>query len=646
MLRLITLAGFAFVLLLFGVFAIVLVIALVQGPKLRRRHRLASEPGGPGGLPRQGAMPVEPVQSVEAAPRACPVCAAELPGDTPQGLCPKCLMQCVLSDAEPAPPEEEPVRTTPYPTPPTAPAPADLAAHFPDLEILELLGLGGMGAVYKARQRKLDRLVALKVLPPEWGRDPAFAERFAREARALARLSHPQVVGVHDFGEAGGHYYLLMEYVDGGSLRELQADGRLQPPQALAIVGQVCDALQYAHEQGVVHRDIKPENILLDRQGRVKIADFGLAKLLRRSRSEYTLTSAGQVMGTLDYMAPEQRTCPQAVDHRADIYSLGVVFYEMLTGELPLGRFAPPSHNTAVDARIDDVIFRALEHEPDRRYQRISAVKVDIEAIVRDDNLPVEPARRQPVRSFFLSMFSLVAPRSALRRGREDDAAARRPPPALPSPRQVPSRPPEPSEHLRKLRRLLAAVAVFCGGLGLVTFAIWNNKSDWGPRGATPYEQDSQPEGLLIGDPDELRATLQLSDRQLEKVKQILAGANREYLELEQRHTSRRVSQGTHLLVTIDRFPEEVNQLEERVWAKLDSVFVDNFTKDKAKKQLPARGVLFAFGGQTTKIEIWRDDLWYYWKVTPGDRADAIEEGNGTQLPRRYQRFWQGGPTR
>ena len=140
-----------------------------------------------------------------------------------------------------------------------------------------------MGAVYQARQLKLDRLVAIKILPPEWGRDPAFAERFAREARALARLNHPQIVGVHDFGEAGGLYYLIMEFVDGVNLRQLLRAGQLQPRQALAIVPQVCDALQYAHEEGIVHRDIKPENILLDKRGRVKIADFGLAKLMRRS---------------------------------------------------------------------------------------------------------------------------------------------------------------------------------------------------------------------------------------------------------------------------------------------------------------------------------------------------------------------------
>jgi tRNA A-37 threonylcarbamoyl transferase component Bud32 len=299
------------------------------------------------------------------------------------GLCPRCLLQGALSRPSPTPPPAEPALTAGFVGASSAPAPADLAALFPQLEILELIGQGGMGAVYKARQPKLDRLVAIKILPAEWGRDPAFAERFAREARALARLNHPQIVAVHDFGEAGGFPFLIMEYVDGVNLRQLLQSGRLEPAQALAIVPQLCDALQYAHEEGIVHRDIKPENILLDRRGRVKIADFGLAKLTRRSVAEFTLTGSRQVMGTLDYMAPEQRTNPQDVDHRADIYALGVVLYEMLTGELPLGRFAPPSQRAEVDPRLDEVVFRALEREPGRRYQRISEVKTDVEAVAR-----------------------------------------------------------------------------------------------------------------------------------------------------------------------------------------------------------------------------------------------------------------------
>jgi predicted Ser/Thr protein kinase len=327
--------------------------------------------------------------------RVCPDCQSPLAGDEPDGLCPRCLLGSGLRLAEESPPFLD-VTTTP-PGAFAAPSPADLAGRFPQLEILELLGQGGMGAVYKARQLKLERLVAVKLLPPEWGRDPAFAERFAREARALARLSHPNIVAVHDFGESDGLFYLVMEYVDGANLRQVLQDGPLNPARALAIVPQICEALQYAHEEGIVHRDIKPENILLDRKGRVKIADFGLAKLLGRPRAAFTLTGTHQVMGTLDYMAPEQRQRPQEVDHRADIYSLGVVFYEMLTGELPLGRFAPPSQVARVDQRLDPVVFRALEREPQRRYQRVSHVKSDVESIV--NGLPRAVPRQQPLES-------------------------------------------------------------------------------------------------------------------------------------------------------------------------------------------------------------------------------------------------------
>jgi len=263
----------------------------------------------------------------------------------------------------------------------TPPKPHQLAQHFPQLEILDLIAHGGMGAVYKARQRGLDRMVALKILPPEVSQDPAFAERFSREARALARLSHPNIVVVHDSGNAGGLYYLLMEYVDGINLREAIQTNELTPAEALAIVPQICEALQYAHDEGVVHRDIKPENILLDKKGKVKIADFGLARLLGQAADNFTLTGTHQVMGTPRYMAPEQMEGSHEVDHRADIYSLGVVFYEMLTGELPLGRFDAPSRKVQLDVRVDEVVLRTLEKEPSRRYQNASEIKTDVESI-------------------------------------------------------------------------------------------------------------------------------------------------------------------------------------------------------------------------------------------------------------------------
>ncbi len=261
------------------------------------------------------------------------------------------------------------------------PAPEELAPFFPQYEILELVGRGGMGAVYRAVQKGLQRTVAIKLLQADAEGDPTFAERFTREGRALARLDHSNIVDIYDSGVAGGLYYFVMEYVDGANLRQMVRAGKVEPKQALQIVSQVCDALQYAHEEGIVHRDIKPENILVDRRGRVKIADFGLAKLLSASPTDLTLTRTQQAMGTPHYMAPEQWEKPGEVDHRADIYALGVVFYELLTGELPLGRFAPPSQKLQVDVKVDEVVLKSLAKEPALRYQSASAVRADVDRI-------------------------------------------------------------------------------------------------------------------------------------------------------------------------------------------------------------------------------------------------------------------------
>ena len=272
------------------------------------------------------------------------------------------------------------------PVPGGPPKPDELAEAFPDLEIISLLGQGGMGYVYKARQRGLDRLVALKLLQSGISSNPQFSERFAREARAMAKLNHPGIVMVHDSGMVGGMYYFVMEYIDGLNLRELlsRSDGHLGSDQALRIVHSVCDALEYAHEEGIVHRDIKPENILLDAKGRVKIADFGLAKLLTPDSedrpSNLTLSSPQQLLGTPHYMAPEQTERPLTVDHRADIYSVGVVFYEMLTGELPLGRFPLPSEMGRGDAVLDEIVSRALQKDPDQRFQRASEIQTAVAA--------------------------------------------------------------------------------------------------------------------------------------------------------------------------------------------------------------------------------------------------------------------------
>src|ERR1039458_1577760 len=325
-----------------------------------------------------GSMNTEPIAD------RCPKCQAPLPANAPLGLCAKCLLAAVSTPTEAGQPADR--------KPP--PSIGAVAAAFPQLEILELIGHGGMGVVYKARQPRLDRLVALKLLPQSLAADAAFAERFNREARVLARLNHPNIVTVHDFGQSGGFFYLLMEFVDGVNLRQAMQAGRFTPQQAMMLVPKVCEALQFAHDEGILHRDIKPENILLDTKGRVKIADFGIAKLIGEARENLTLTASGQAVGTPHYMAPEQLEHPQDVDQRADIYSLGVVFYEMLTGELPIGRFAPPSEKSSVDARVDEVVFHALEKEREKRFRTAGEVKTSVEAIT--SNPAPRPAQAAP----------------------------------------------------------------------------------------------------------------------------------------------------------------------------------------------------------------------------------------------------------
>jgi len=327
-----------------------------------------------------------------AASNSCPNCGAALPSAATAGLCPRCLM------AEAMVPTQADVESAAQPPLP----PDQIAPHFPQLEILECLGRGGMGVVYKARQKTLNRFVALKLLAPERVRDAKFAERFTREAQALAALNHPNIVTIYDFGQAGGFYYLLMEFVDGLNLRQLLRTRKLAPEEALAIVPSLCDALQLAHDRGIVHRDIKPENLLLDKEGRVKVADFGIAKILG------TVAAGGPgggfsapenatqtVVGTPGYSAPEQQTDPQHVDSRADIYSLGVVLYEMLTGELPRKPIEPPSRKVQIDVRLDEVVLRSLEQNPARRFQQVSEVKTMVATIVGDAGVPpAEPAAR------------------------------------------------------------------------------------------------------------------------------------------------------------------------------------------------------------------------------------------------------------
>ena len=324
----------------------------------------------------------------------CPQCGARLPDDSPRGLCPRCLMAGAMiptgdSGAASSPPESPSIK--------------EVQAAFPQLEILELAGAGGMGVVYKARQTSLNRLVALKLLAPHREKEAGFSERFTREAQALAALNHPNIVTVHDFGQTDGFYYLIMEFVDGVNLRQAIRAERFTPEQALAIVPPICEALQYAHDRGIVHRDIKPENLLLDKEGRVKVADFGIARILSRretatgsiEKADEKIApglTAGTALGTPHYMAPEQAEHPEQVDHRADIYSLGAVFYEMLTGEPPDGRLQPPSTRVRIDVRLDEVVLKALADSPELRWQSATDLRTQVETIAATEAPPPRDA--------------------------------------------------------------------------------------------------------------------------------------------------------------------------------------------------------------------------------------------------------------
>ena len=335
--------------------------------------------------------PTAPATNEPGSERQCSECGLTLPANTASGGCPRCLLLGVPDSG--LDPEDDGAATLPTPgprltssaparapiwQPPTA---AELAEMLPQYQIERMLGRGGMGAVYAGRQTQLDRLVAIKILPPDLdGAGHDFTSRFKLEARSMARLKHPSIVTVYDFGQTPeGLLYFVMEFVEGMDVQAMIAqEGRLRSADAIAIAAHVCEALQYAHSNGIIHRDIKPANVIVGHDGHVRVADFGLVKVMNSALTSH-VTMSGSVMGTPNYLAPESLILGMSVDHRVDIYAVGVMLYHMLTGRVPHGMFELPSLKVpGLDPRLDGIIARAMRENRDQRYQSAAELHSDL----------------------------------------------------------------------------------------------------------------------------------------------------------------------------------------------------------------------------------------------------------------------------
>jgi serine/threonine protein kinase len=381
----------------------------------------------------------KPDKKVATTDRQCPQCGLTLPLSTPVGMCPKCLLLGLPNfDADS---EHDPAATNPTPGPRPATGAADrppvwqppvaqeLQEMLPQYEVMELLGRGGMGAVYKGRQIALDRLVAIKLLQPDIGEEVHnFAGRFNLEARAMAKMKHPGIVAVYDFGQTSeGLLYFVMELVEGMDVQRMIAqEGRLHSANAVSIAAHVCEALQYAHERGIIHRDIKPANVIVDYDGHVKVADFGLVKVMNAGPTS-TFTISGNVMGTPHYIAPEALVLGASVDQRADIYAVGVMLYHMLTGRLPQGMFELPSLKVpGLDPRLDGIIARAMRENCDQRYQSAAELRFDLVNILTQpvpQTIPLPPQEDTELRSLRLASALAARPQRSRMENLEHSAA-------------------------------------------------------------------------------------------------------------------------------------------------------------------------------------------------------------------------------
>ncbi|MDA1222748.1 MAG: serine/threonine-protein kinase, partial [Planctomycetota bacterium] len=280
------------------------------------------------------------------------------------------------------------------------------AQPFSNYEILARIGAGAMGTVFKARQKHMNRIVALKVLKPALARDERFVERLRREARIVGKLNHPNIVTGYDLGEEGGYHFFVMEYVEGRSLRQLLHEwGMFPEEQVLDVAIQIAGALAHAYDCGVIHRDVKPANILIDSEGRVKLTDMGLAKV----ETDLQLTREGATVGTPQYISPEQARDPRSADARSDLYSLGATLFHMATGQTPfhadtIGELItkvlhdrPPtaiSVNPALGDGLSLVIRKLLSKDPELRYQTPAELLVDLQRLKRHEKPAIDRAER------------------------------------------------------------------------------------------------------------------------------------------------------------------------------------------------------------------------------------------------------------
>ncbi|SHI68481.1 Serine/threonine protein kinase [Rubritalea squalenifaciens DSM 18772] len=271
----------------------------------------------------------------------------------------------------------------------TPPQPEELNNLFSAYRVDGFIAQGGMGAVYHGTQVSLDRPVAIKILPDVFGEDPSYRQSFETEAKAMARLNHPNLVGIYDFGELDGMLYIIMEYVQGRSLHESAHGQVVEEEEAARLILDICRGLEHAHEAGLIHRDIKPANILIDDQVRPKIVDFGLARPLEGDEG------GGVVFGTPGYTAPEVLNHPENVDQRSDIYSVGVMLYELLTGGMPVDPYMSPSEAAEADERFDNIVARAIQPDPEHRYSSVSEMAEDLEELLRSLTNP-EPVPSPP----------------------------------------------------------------------------------------------------------------------------------------------------------------------------------------------------------------------------------------------------------